>query len=264
MKYKIYLFLLTGFIASHISAQPVVLKQLGKENMLFNNLPVEYYKGFLYTIDNTGALYKTELSTGDHSRLGNVTYKNTGLFFAINNALYSIEKDGSMYKIDLGSGAWSVVSNIGTWFNFTRAFAVANTFYAIEEGALYRHTALNPKARVQIGKTEFYEPGYLITTDSALYSLTGDGILSQIDTRSGEWKKIAKSKGWKNIRAGDVLNGKFYAVELPATLSETSLTDGTRKELDTKQFNKTIYLVADAGKLYAVTKEGNLYEVVMN
>jgi hypothetical protein len=169
-----------------------------------------------------------------------------------------------MYKIDLISGAWSVVSNIGTWFNFTRAFSIANTFYAIEEGALYRHSALNPKARVQIGKSEFYDPGYLLTTDSALYSLTGDGILSQIDTRTGEWKKIAKSKGWKNIRAGDVLNGKFYAVELPGILSETSLADGSRKELDTKQFNKTTFLVADGGKLYAITKEGNLYEVILN
>lgn len=257
--------LLSGlWIADKAPAQTVTLKQVGKESMLFNKRTVEYGNGFLYSLENTDALYKTDLRTGDQSRLGNVVYKNSLLFFIYNGSFYSLENDGSMYKTDLVTGARNTYASMGTWMNITRAFVVGNSLFSIEDGALYKHSALNTRDRKQLGGSDFYTLGALIRGVSSFYHLIGDGTLYEINTGNGDWKKIAKNKGWKNIMGGAVLNNKFYAVEYPGILTETALTDGTRKELDNTQFGKSISLVADGGKLYLITKDGNLFEITIN
>ena len=257
----ISLLLSVTFNMNSASAQPVTLKQVGKTNEYFQKGSPVHYKGALYTF-NFGALYKTDLDSGYCSRLGNSVYKNIRFFFAINNRLYIIETDGSMLVIDPFTGARKPESIINTWVNVEQVIVVGNSFYSFENGVFYYHSALNPDKRKQVGKDEFYNLGALYRSDSKLYSII-DGNFYEINTGTGAWKKITKAKSWRSVKAGAILNDKFYSLESDGSLYETTLSDGTKKEMDKTQFIKGGFLFAESGKLYTIL-DGTLYLVSIN
>src|SRR6185436_18443866 len=101
----------------------------------------------------------------------------------------------------------------------------------------------------------------LLRSDRRLFNLNHDGSLYEIITATGEWKTIGKSKSWRNAKAVEIFGDQFYMVDPAGVLSATPLTDKTEKALDTTQFVKTRMLFAEAGKLYAIMTDGNMYEV---
>jgi hypothetical protein len=265
MKNLISILLSTTLIMIGAEAQVVTLKQIGKDNMLMSsNMSLSIHgSGVLYTIDQTASIYKTDLSSGDYSRVGKATFNNLKFFFTMNNRLFVIDNDGSMTQIDPVSGNWSVVSSMGYWNLIVKVMVVANTFYAIENGNLYKYLGFNTATRKQVGGAEFYNVGTLIRYETALYSLINDGSFYEINTNTGEWKKIARSKTWKgNLSA--VVKDKLYTIDNSGTLNETTLADVSKKQLDNTQFKKAGFLFEDSGKLYVSTSTGNLYEIVIN
>lgn len=264
VKHKIIVLLLSlTLLPGRGNTQTVTLKQIGKETVLFSDIYVEWFNHNLYTIENTGALYKTDLVTGMHTRLGKVTYKHTRFLFVVNAQLYCMEDDGSMNRIDIYSGEWTIVSPIGTWNNINRVLVVGNKFYTTENGALYYHPTMNDRVKKQIGESDFYTLGNYSKTDTTLHTLIG-GTLYRIDMNSGKWNKIGPNKAWKFTRDGDVIGNKLYTVETPSSLFETDLSTGIRKQLDDTQFKEARLVFADSGKLYAIFSGGLLYEIVIN
>lgn len=256
-------FLITILSGSNIHAQSVTLKQIGQETVMFSTRFVEWSNHHLYTIDNTNALYKTDLSTGVQTRLGNVTYKNTRYLFIVSGQLYCMENDGSMNRIDINTGAWTVVSPIGTWREIDRVVVVGRKFYTTQNGGLYYHPTMSEKVKTKIGEDEFFDLGSYCRTDSTLHTLIG-GTLYNINLSTGKWKTIGAKKGWKFARDTEVIGSKVYSVEAPSSLFEGDLTTGIKKELDNTQFKNAELIFADAGKLYGIFKGGILYEIVIN
>ena len=249
--------------AVHANAQPVTLKQIGTETVLFSDVYVEWSNQNLYTIENTGALYKTNLVTGSHTRLGNVTYKHTRYLFVVNGQLYCMEDDGSMNRIDINTGAWTVVSPIGTWNSISRVITVGNKFYTTENGVLYYHPTMNYRVKKQIGEADFYDLGNFSRTDSTLHTLIA-GTLYNINLNTGKWKMIDPKKGWKFARHAAVIGNRLYTIETPSSLFETDLATGSKKLLDDTQFKNALLLIPDSGKLYGIFKGGILYEIILN
>jgi hypothetical protein len=255
--------LLLFFVSGTGTAQTVKLNKLGKDNMFYSYTFIFHSKGTLYTIDNRGAIFKTSLDSGDYTRLGNVTFNKTRFFFGHFNKLYIIETDGSMNQIDPATGAWSLVSPMGTWSLISNVAVVRNTFYSIENGALYMHSALNPKMRKQVGESDFYDLGLLLRSDNSLHSIIADGSFYEINTTTGKWNKFFRVKTLRNARAGAVWNDKLYSAENPGGFFEHTIPAGERKQLEASQFQKARYLFTDSGKLYAIFQDGTLYEVVI-
>lgn len=264
---KVIAFLL--FVSTSILgvAQGITLKQVGKPNQYMN---IQFLdrdnNGHLYTISFANGLNKTNLATGELTKVNDVNFKNTRFFFYYRFKLYSIDKDGSMMEIDPSSGTWTTKSPINTWSFIDMPIVVGSFFYAIENGSFYRYTSLDPNKRTQVGGSDFYNANTLIRTDTTLYSFIREGSFYQINLRDGEWKRIGKgkSKAWKAASALAVVNNKLYTIETGGALYETSLPDGERKLLDANQLEKGRLLIADSGKLYTITLEGNLFEVVIN
>ena len=263
MRSFIFSLLFAVLSAGSANAQAVTLKQIGDATVMFSARIMEQYNHYLYTIDNTNALYKTDLSTGAHARLGNTVYKNTRYLFAVNNQLYCMEVDGSMNRIDINTGAWTVVSPIGTWKEIERVIVVGRNFYTTQNGVLYYHPAMSEKGKKQIGEADFYDLGHYCNTDTTLYSMIG-GTLYNIDLATGKWKTIGPKKGWRFARDNEVIGNKLYTIETPSSLFETDLSTGTKKELDNTQFKNAEVIFADSGKLYGIFKGGLLYEIVLN
>src|SRR5689334_9628882 len=100
------------FISCVIKAQTVTLRPIGKSNVLISISSYFNWRGALYTIDNSGVIYKTDLDSGSHTRIGKATYKKVKSFFGLNSKLYIIDTDGSMTEIDPITGDWKNVSTI--------------------------------------------------------------------------------------------------------------------------------------------------------
>ncbi len=250
-------------ISSSTKAQTLTLRQIGKNNLLMSISSYFNWRGALYSIDNLGVIHRTDLDSGGHVTIGKATYKKVKAFFGLNSKLYVVDTDGSMSEIDPVTGDWKTVSTMGEWSTIEKAFVVGNSLYSIENGAFYYHRSPNPKNRVQRGGSEFFNPGTLIRSDMRLHSLFSNGSFYEINTANGEWKTIGKSKSWRNAIATAVLADKFYSVDGAGVLLATSLSDKTEKILDTTQFAKTKILFAEAGKLYVIMTDGNLYEVTV-
>ena len=266
MKNWFFLLLISATIsATQTTAQQITLKQIGKEFMMTGNsvgLSVRA-SGILYSFDQSGSINKTDLATGEQSRIGKQRFNNLRFFFTLNSKLYVIDTDGSMTQIDPVSGATTVVSNMGYWNDIARVMVVGNTFYAIENSLFYRYYGFNTASRKQIGEAEFYNVGTLIKYENLLYSLIDDGSFYEISTSTGVWKKIARSKSWRgNLSA--VVKEKLYTVDNSGVLFETTLSDGSKKQLDDIQFKKSKHLFEEGGKLYTSTMAGTLFEVVFN
>src|SRR6185436_7902518 len=82
-----------------------------------NTIALTTLRGTLYTIEKTGALYRTDLNTGKWAQLGKADFGNTRFLFADTQNLYTIEVDGSLYRINPVSGVWNRVGQDGAWKN---------------------------------------------------------------------------------------------------------------------------------------------------
>jgi hypothetical protein len=263
MRKIIILFLFAVWMQNNANSQTVTLKQIGDKTVMFTSRYVEWFNHYLYTIDNTSALYKTDLTTGVQTRLGNVTYRNTRYLFMYRGQLYCMENDGSLYSIDIITGAWTIVSPIGTWKDIDRVLVVGRNFYTTQNGVLNFHPTMKEQEKKQIGGADFYELGHYFKTDTSLHTLIG-GSLYNINMSTGKWNMIGAKKGWKLAKDGAVIGNKFYSVETPSSLYETDLSTGTKKLLDDKQFMNAELIFPDSGKLYGIFKGGLLYEIVIN
>jgi hypothetical protein len=263
MRHIIVFFLFVILLQNNTKAQTVTLKQIGQETVMFSTTNIEWFNQHLYTLDNNKALYKTDLTTGVQTRLGNVVYKNTRYLFMVSGQLYCMENDGSMNRIDIITGAWTVVSPIGTWKEIDRVVVVGRKFYTTQNGGLYYHPTMNERVKTKIGDDNFFDLGHFFRTDSTLHSLIG-GSLYNINMSTGNWKMIGQKKGWKFANDGAVVGNKFYTAETPSSLYETDLTTGAKKQLDDTQFKNAEFLFSDSGKLYGIFKGGILYQIIIN
>ena len=169
MKNKVLVILLSSILIVYSGySQSVTLKQIGKAYNYTRTRFGVYFNGAFYSIDYNYALYKTDLSNGACTRLGNVTYNNTKYFFNHNGRLYTIENDGSMNSIDAVTGAWSVIASMGVWTNFQGVITVGNSFYAVENGAMFYYPTIDYRNRKQIGESEFYNLTDVYVGDTTL------------------------------------------------------------------------------------------------
>ena len=268
MKHKIITTLALAFLLiGTLGAQTVTLKQLGKEGVFLRTsfgccaLP---FGGYLYTLDEFSAINKTDLATGEQTRLGNTTFNSYRFFFENQGRIYVIDNDGGMSSTDPATGAWVKMAAPETWSTMDRVFTVRHTCYGIENGGLYFFPTVNKKLNRKIGKDDFYNVGTLIKGDTLLLSLIGDGSLYDINLSTGVWRRIGKTKDWKREKAGAILNGKLYSVDSDEGFYVTDLNDGTRKQIDNTQFGRATVLFQEGGKLYMVDRKGTLFEVQMN
>ena len=269
MKYRIFLFLAAAvLLVTNVKSQTVTLKPIGKSNtyISLNTYFTVHFGGALYTIDRSGAINKMDLTTGDYTPVGKSTFAKARHFFAVSNKLYIIESDGGMVQVDPVTGNWTSISPMNYWNEINSVITVGSILYMIENGVLYRYAGFNKATRKAVGEAEFYSPGIMFADNTAMkmYSVTDDRSFYDINISTGKWTRIGDKKAWKGAWGGAVLNGKFYSVENPGLFFEASITDGVKKQLDNTQFTKTRFLFAEAGKLYTITSEGSLDEIIIN
>ncbi len=217
----------------------------------------------LYTVEKSGTLYVTDLSTGRWSQVGKAEFGNTRMMFAVGPSLYTIETDGSLYQVSPSNGAWARVGKAGEWKETITGVGMSGRLYTVEaSGGLYE---TNPATGVwkQIGKAEFGNTRRMIGANGALYTLEADGSLYRVNPANGSWSQVGKAGDWKGTIAGAALNGRLYTVETGGTLYESQLEDGHWITVGKPVFGKTVYMFESGSNLYTLDADGSLYRVEM-
>jgi hypothetical protein len=215
----------------------------------------------LYTVENSGALYVTDLSNGVWKQLGKPDFAATAFMFAAGNDLYTIETDGSLYRVNPRDGTWGKVGAPGGW-KPTLAGAIFNgvLFTAEPNGCLYA-TAFATGAKKQVGKAEFGNTTRMFAAGESLYTIEQDGSLFRINPQNGGWVRVGREGDWKGTIAGTVLKGKLYTVEVNGALYATNLGNGEWKALGKPEFAGTAFMFAAGSKVFTIEKDGSLFWV---
>lgn len=225
-----------------------------------NTIALTILGGRLYTVEKSGALYRTDLSTGRWVQLGKAEFGNTRLMFAAGQNLFTIETDGSLYRVSPVDGSWGRMGEAGAWKDTISVVTFNNDLFSVERnGALYR-TDLSSGRWIQVGKPEFIRTRFLFAAGESLYSLESDGSLFSVNPLNGRWSVVGTPGDWKNTIVGTTLNGRIYTVEQSGALYETNPASGAWKQIGKAEFGNTRFLFAAGDLLYSI-EAGDLYRI---
>jgi len=240
-------------------AQPGSWKQVGASGGWKGTTNMTMINGEIFSVDKSGALYKTIAATGAWKKLGSAY--NTAFIFAGNGVLYTIENSGSLYVINRTDGSWKQIGVAGAWKGTIAATVYNGKLYTAEKsGALYL-TDLATGRWVQIGKPEFGNTWNLWSANNKLYSIEKSGTMYEINPTDGSWKQVGASGAWNGTLTGVVMNNAFYSVSKNGALYVTDLPTGNYKKIGSDAFAATVFMGAGASKLYTIESSGTLYEV---
>ena len=211
----------------------------------------------LYTIEKSGALYRTDSNTGHRLQSGKPEFANTEFLFGQSGSLYTIETDGSLYRISASDGSWARVGKAGDWKN-TIALYPMNLFtlYSIERNGVLYKTDLDSGRWVQVGKAEFANTRFMFGDGVYLYTIEADGSLYRVNSRNGTWKRLGRAGDWKNTILGVDYETRIYTVEQDGALYETDMRTGVWKQIGKAEFGKAKFISWYDDSLYIMEDDG--------
>lgn len=214
----------------------------------------------LYTVEKSGALYRTDLTTGKWIQLGKPEFARTAFLFSHGQNLFTIETDGNLYRVSPADGSWNRVGEPGAWRGTLALVVLDDHLYSIEtSGVLYR-TDLTSFRWTKLGKAEFGNTRLMFAHSPNLFTIEPDGNLYRVNPVDGSWSRIGSAGAWVNTIVGTTLNGKFYSVERDGALYETNLTLGGWKQIGKPEFRNSRFMFSSGASLYTIEGSG-LYRI---
>lgn len=243
-----------------VSADVGDWKRIGKAGEWKGTIALATMNVRLYTIDNSGALYATDLAAGTWRQLGKAEFGKTRFLFAGDQSLYSIETDGSLYRVSSTTGAWSRVGDAGVWNNTIAGTMLNGRLYTVERSGILYET--NPATGVwkKVGKPEFAKSRYIFAEGSSLYTIE-DGGLYRVNPNDGAWGLVGKAEDWTGTRAVAVLADQLYSTNKSGALYQSSLATGRWVAVGKPVFGNTTFLFVSGYQLYSIEADGSLYAI---
>jgi hypothetical protein len=259
---RLLLALLIGLVSTAcLRAAPGDWVQIGPAGAWQPTIAGTILNGRLYTAENNGGLYVTDLRTGCWRQIGKPEFGSTAFMFAANGSLYTIETDGSLYRVNPNDGCWVQVGPTGAWQPTIAGTILDGRLYTAENnGGLYV-TDLRTGAWRQLGKAEFGATAWMFAAGCDLYTIEKDGSLYRVNPKDGCWVQVGPPGAWRPTIAGTILNGRLYTAENNGGLYVTDLATGAWQQLAKAKFGFTARMFAANGCLYTIETDGSLYRV---
>jgi hypothetical protein len=219
--------------------------------------------GKIYTIESSGALTVTDITSGTLKPLGHPDYRNTNLIFANNNQLYTIDTGGTLYTVNTTDGSWKRVVEEANWPNTVTAAVLNNKLFTVNNKGLLLSTDLSTGTQTHIGNPDFAGIIRLWSANGKLYSHDKSGTLYEVNIADGGSKQIGATEGWADTKTGVVINNMLYTVESSGTLYETDLTTGKWKQIGNSEFQNTLIMTGAGSRIHTIDSFGSLNEIAI-
>lgn len=238
-------------------------RQVGEAGAWKGTIAGTTLDGLIYSVEQDGALYATDPSTGRWRPVGHVEFHDTRHLFALGPDLYTIESTGSLFRVRPTDGSWEQVGAAGAWRGTIAGTILDEALYTVEaNGALYVTDLATGRWR-QIGPNVFHGTTHLFAVGSDLYTIESSGSLYQVNPANGSWKQMGPAGAWQGTLAGAVLGDALYTVEANGALYVTDPATGTWQQLGDPDYADTRLLLAIAGRLFALEHGGSLFAIVV-
>jgi hypothetical protein len=215
----------------------------------------------LFTVEDSGALYATDLRCGAWQQIGRAEFGNTKFMVSVGESLFTIETNGTLYRVNPANGRWARVGQDGIFGLTIGAVSLGGSIYTIESnGGLY---VVDPHQGgwQQLGKADFADTRFFFASSHALFTIESTGTLYEVNPADGSWTQLGESGAWKNALGGAVLNDHLYTAEKDGHLYSTNLKTGKRRPVGAAAYDTTRFMFASVESLYTIETSGNLYHV---
>lgn len=262
MRNRIFYFLLIGTLLPGIlSAQFFSTREIGKKAQWAGTKFAATCNGFLYTIDSSNKLVRSNLSTGEMALVNDQLYGNSIRLWGGGKNLFTLEKDGSLYRTHPESGQWSILGKAGDWINTLLAVPVYGYLYSVEvNGTLYA-TNVNTGYYIPLGKPDFSGCKAIYETGGNLYLIGAKEDLLKVNEADGSWEQILAPQSLTNTMTGAVISGKLYILENDGSLIRFEVPSGSKTVLGKLSGHPPVFLMAAGVKLYLLDSGGTLQEI---
>ena len=258
------LFVLLAAVPTAALADPGSWEQVGPAGTWKATIAGAVFKGRLYTAEDNGGLYVTNLDNGEWKQVGNEKFGGTKFLFAVGDHLCSINKAGSLFRIDPATGQKQRLGEEGAWKGTIAGARHKGKLYTVEDnGGLYV-TNTDTGEWKQIGKADFSATKFVFTVADHLCTIDNDGNLYSVDPKNGSWTRLGDAGAWKGTIAGVNHKGMLYTTEDNGGLYETNTDSGVWKQLGKSEFGTTTFMFAAGDFLYTIEQDGSLYRVHVN
>jgi len=150
MRENLLIFLCCLIISLPSYAAPGSWMQIGQKGEWSNTLDATILDELLYSVEKSGFLYVTELTTGKWKKIGKADFAQTLFLLPGFNTLYSIERDGSLYAIEK-NGSWKQIGKTGDWKNTIAAVILDNQLFLQRQSTwLLAKTSFTPLRKVEV------------------------------------------------------------------------------------------------------------------
>lgn len=206
----------------------------------------------LYTIDQRGSLFRTDLATGKSVQIGGPDFGNALQMFAAGGALFTLDRDGNLYRINPVDGAWSLIGKAGNRRRARFGTGAGDKGYVIEsQGEIFEVDPASGGWR-PITEPDFIGTRYFLGDKQSLYTIDGFGDIRAVSLTNGASRRVGNSNDWVNTKLAAVLGGKIYTIETDGALYVTDPQTATWRQIGKKDFGRVKFLFAAGTTLYII------------
>ena len=234
--------------------------RIGNAAEWVGTIAIVIHQGSLFTVEQDGVLYRTDLSNGRWRAIGKPEFGGTDYLFSAANRLISLE-GGSLYFINPETGAWQMLGGPGEWANTETGNSFGTNIYTIEsDGTLYETNATTGRYRAFPGN--YKGTLGILAAEGLLWTVEAGGNIWRVKTSDGSWELLPVSV--PNSIAGTNNGRILYLIDEAGALHRLDGQAGTKQVLGSPIFGNTAWMGFLGQDLIILEKDGSLYRVRVN
>jgi hypothetical protein len=252
--------LLTVLVAGIANAQSGATNMIGPEGGWSATVYATVLNEKLYTVENNGGIYETDLTTTEKKPIGPASFGNSRFIFSANSSLYVIDFNGTIFKVDPATAKKEKVGIEGAWSDITVIAVCKDLLFTIDKKGTLKSTNLITNATRELGSSYINVVSLFATTDK-VYLLEGSGKVNEMNPLNASQKPVSGVGTWASIIAGCGYKGGVYMIDKIGVLASMDTGAGTKTKMGKAEFRQATFLFGANGMLYFIENTGNLYEI---
>ena len=234
----------------------VTWKRIGPLGGWGNTITAAVWDDALFTIESTGSLFRTDVTSGEWTRIGPLAFLGTKFLLAYKKGLLSEERSGILYRIDPKTGTWEEIAGE---FDSIAATVLNDQVYTIRRNGSLCRTEPDTGESEVIADNSFVGTQHLIAARDRLYTIEMTGSLYCVDPKDGSWKIVGEPGGWLNTLATAPIGDRLFTVEANGGLFATDLASGEWRLVGNPDYAQTMFMFAVADVLLTIESMGDLF-----
>ena len=158
-------------------------RRLGDEGAWKATVAGAVLDGRLYTTEDGGGLYATDLDSGQWKQVGKADFGDARFLLAAGDHLCVVDRGGNLFNVSPKDGKRRRVGAAGAWQATITGAVLNGKLYTAETNGGFYETNLGTGAWTQLGKAEFADTVFLFGAGDHVYTIEKSGSLYRVHVK---------------------------------------------------------------------------------